>query len=300
MEPESPFVIEERARLVRPILSRLLGRDPGKLVHQPFGHGSVVFLLPDLDPPLVAKTSDRPNAFARTGANLTILRAIGLPVPNLVASESDELAVLVLEWIPGTDLRDALPAMSGSQRENLATQIVEMQIRVGALPLGEGFGWTPIGVAGEFPTWLAVVERDVDRLDPFYRDQLASPLRRLGSYLRHHPPIPFLDDLTVKNVIVKDGRLQGIVDLDVVCYGDPLHWLALAETTLMLDLGEDGTSYAHSLRRLWAPNEIGHRVADLYSALFAAHFLGSDLNSSVRGRMDLFFRRRLRHAAQSR
>jgi len=38
------------------------------------------------------------------------------------------------------------------------------------------------------------------------------------------PAICFLDDLTTKNVIVQDGVLQGVVDFDHVCYGDPLFW----------------------------------------------------------------------------
>ena len=43
-----------------------------------------------------------------------------------------------------------------------------------------------------------------------------------GPTLEAVPPLPFLDDLTTKNVLVDGGRLSGVVDVDVVCFGDPL------------------------------------------------------------------------------
>ena len=53
-------------------------------------------------------------------------------------------------------------------------------------------------------------------------------------------PICFLDDLTIKNVIVAEGKLQGIVDFDWVCYGDPLYMIALTQTAVVSDIGEQG------------------------------------------------------------
>jgi aminoglycoside phosphotransferase (APT) family kinase protein len=49
----------------------------------------------------------------------------------------------------------------------------------------------------------------------------------LETYFSSVQPTYFLDDLTSKNVIVQDGELRGLVDFDVVCYDDPLYWLAL-------------------------------------------------------------------------
>ena len=86
----------------------------------------------------------------------------------------------------------------------------------------------------------------------------------------------FLDDLTVKNVIVQDGEFQGIVDLDEVCYGDPLYWLSLAEVTPILDVGSHGTFYGEELRRLWEMNERSSAACDLYNVIQAWFFLSKD------------------------
>jgi hypothetical protein len=86
-------------------------------------------------------------------------------------------------------------------------------------------------------------------------------------------PICFLDDLTTKNVIVHDGILHGVVDFDVVCYGDPMYWLALTQVAIMQDVGTRGRFYVDELTRLWNPSAFEWANLALYSALHAAEFL---------------------------
>jgi hypothetical protein len=52
------------------------------------------------------------------------------------------------------------------------------------------------------------------------------------------PSHAFLDDTTTKHVIVDAGKLSGIVDVDVVCFGDPLFTTVLAQMAL-LNKGHD-------------------------------------------------------------
>lgn len=53
-------------------------------------------------------------------------------------------------------------------------------------------------------------------------ERVQSGLARFEAYFRGVAPTPFLDDTTTKNVIISEGRLSGIVDIDVICFGDPL------------------------------------------------------------------------------
>jgi aminoglycoside phosphotransferase (APT) family kinase protein len=256
------------------------------MIHQSFGHGNLVFALPDHQPPLVAKTSDRVGAFEYTESNLRQLKNLGVPVPKLVGTASDGvISVLVLEWIPGQDLAYALPSMTAVQRRTLAGQIVEIQRQVARLPVGAGFGWTPIDKPGEFSSWRDVVYRDLHGLSHRFVTEIEPLFAVLEADLKDLPAVPFLDDLTVKNVIIDEGRLQGVVDLDHICYGDPLYWLALAETTVMLDVGDVAMDYCDELRRLWptCPR------LNLYEAMFAATFLDRDLAPDQAMRMERFF-----------
>lgn len=76
------------------------------------------------------------------------------------------------------------------------------------------------------------------------------------------PAVPFLDDLTTKNVLVADGRLSGVVDVDVVCFGDPLTTPALTKVSLVA--AGQPTDYVEAWLEELAPDA---GAFDLYCAV---------------------------------
>ncbi len=102
-------------------------------------------------------------------------------------------------------------------------------------------------------------------------DRVQRQARRFAAYLDSVRPTPFLDDTTTKNVIVHQGRLSGIVDVDWVCFGDPLFTVALTRTAL-LSMGEslDYTDYWCELLEL-TPEQ--HEIIRFNTALFCVDFM---------------------------
>ena len=86
-------------------------------------------------------------------------------------------------------------------------------------------------------------------------------------------PICFLDDITVKNVIVQNGALRGLVDFDCVCYGDPLYWIGLTATTVACDVGTEELFYVDELCRCGELTAEQRGIAALYAAWIALDFL---------------------------
>lgn len=84
-------------------------------------------------------------------------------------------------------------------------------------------------------------------------------------------PVAFLDDTTTKNVLIHQGRLSGIVDVDVVCYGDPLYVLAL--TYVALEAAGFGSDYADAWRDLIITDDEQLDRLSLYRAVFALDLL---------------------------
>lgn len=80
--------------------------------------------------------------------------------------------------------------------------------------------------------------------------------------------------MTIKNVIVRDGELQGIVDFDWVCYGDPLYMIGLTQTAVVSDIGPDGMPYIDELRTQWGADADQRAVIDFYSMVHALQFIG--------------------------
>src|SRR5262249_37256066 len=95
-------------------------------------------------------------------------------------------------------------------------------------------------------------------------------------------PRCFLDDLTIKNVIVSGGEFTGVVDFDVVCYGDPMYWLALTQVAVCSDVGAAGQRDGDGLIRCWSATDGERAHLALYSAVHGVEFLGWDTDDADR------------------
>lgn len=211
---------------------------------------------------VVLRLHPRTDGFAGTCETLRVLRALELPVPQVIASgQHPAHAWLLLHWTPGQELRWALSTMTQAQQTSVAEQLVGFQRCVNTLPLGTGFGYVAPGAPCPHTSWQELISA------------VAAP-REIADYLRSVVPTCFLDDITGKNVIIDNGELKGLIDLDHVCYGDPLYWLALTQVGLVCDIGTAGDFYASELIRLWSPTPLERRVLAYYATLMADDFIG--------------------------
>jgi aminoglycoside phosphotransferase (APT) family kinase protein len=251
---------------VMALVAKVLGKWPSALIYQAFGHNSVTYeaVLPGRS--VMVRMNENASAFAMTERNIATLAGLGLPVPVVLASDLSKIrypfAYLLLDKIPGRDLRYELAGMTPAQMTRLAEQIVSFQRRVLTLPAGTGYGYVGIGEMGPHSSWWEIV-LSVE----------AAQASRFEVYLRQVRPVCFLDDITVKNVIVQNGELQGLIDFDCVCYGDPLYWLALTTVGVVSDVGVAGQFYVQELKRLWKLTCEQEQVMAFYCTVLAQDFI---------------------------
>ena len=245
------------------------------------GQANTVFAVTvDSGERVVLRLHPRRDGFAGTVCTIEILKRLVLPVPRIYASGlAKDFSWLVLGWTPGRELRWALADMTPAQQTRVAEQVAGFQRQVSTLPHGDGFGYVPPRSPGTHATWEALLAK---------HPRLSEAPADLHSYLKAVKPALFLDDITGKNVIIEDGELAGLIDLDYVCYGDPLYWLALTHVGLVCDIGEPGDFYVSELIRLWNPSALERRALAFYAVLMADDFLAwfsDDENSEWRQRM---------------
>ena len=149
-----PEDVEVRTEQVGVLVREALGEEALAVMHQGFGHQSLTFDVALAGRSVIVRTNDNTEVFAATERNLAALAGLGLPVSRVLAADLTGERVpfgwMLLEKIPGHDLRDELPAMSRAQMTRLAEQIVGFQRRVMALPAEGGFGYVPLGEVGPF------------------------------------------------------------------------------------------------------------------------------------------------------
>jgi len=218
-----------------------------------------------------------------------LLRPMGVPLPHLYkCGEHLGLPYLVLERLPGRDLQDEYANLSTAEKHSLAQQIVEIQRVIGALPAGTGYGFAR-RLDGPFsaPTWPAFLRQLLDRsrrqiaaadiVDSGVADRIEQQLQRHHDQLMRVAPTPFLDDVTTKNVIIDNGRLSGIVDVDVVCFGDPL--LTIALTRMALLSANRSTDYVEAWCDLLTLSDDQRNALRLYTAVHCVGFLSEHGNA---------------------
>lgn len=270
---------------IRALLNDVLGTAPIQITAETNGQQSSVWSARMSECNVIVRTHAILRHYSSTQNNLRILAQLGLPVPRVLVSDVSgskyPFAYMILESIRGRDLKNEIASMSEAQTTRLAKQVAAFQRAVANLPPGTGYGWVGIGEEGPYSTWWDLFHRAPDTASALAVDGeyniVTARLKRLVThfepYLRDVPPTCFLDDITVKNVIVDAGELQGLIDFDFVCYGDPLHWLGLTATTIVCDIGSRHLFYVEELQRFLDLTDVQRNVVLLYSAIIALGFV---------------------------
>lgn len=232
------------------LIVKQLNEHPLQITRFPTGRAHYVYdvLLPHHRHVVVRMAASSPaslNGAVYWSQRLTPLK---IPLPKLLFD--DRLACLtpfpslLLEYLPGTDLEHVYHLLSDTQKTSLAAELAAIQRQVAILPHGAGYGYAvSYDDPGLLPTWSDVIAQSLTRssqriavlgrVSETYVERVRQLLPIYSSYLSHIPPTAFLDDTTTKNVLISDGQLSGIVDVDYVCFGDPLFTIALTQMALL-------------------------------------------------------------------
>jgi aminoglycoside phosphotransferase (APT) family kinase protein len=258
-----------------------------EIVHQSFGHRNITFKATRLKNSVIIRTNTNSKAFDSTIHNLNVLRSLNLPVPKVISHDFSmtiyPFAFMVTDCFQGRDLRFELEKISGKQIEKLANQLVDFQKKVIAnIPLGNGFGYVGIGEKGTHSSWYDLCKQNFEISSENKKIQeIHHRIHRLFEYHKEYfcsiKPLCFMDDITIKNVIIFQGELQGLIDFDSLCYGDPLIWISLTETAIRSDIQdlsrEKSLFYVRELKKLWKLSKLEQAICFLYSSNFSLEFI---------------------------
>ena len=212
------------------------------------------------------------------------LRAVGVPLARLLKVGSIEgMSYAILEHLPGQDLGLVYESLAQSERRSIAHEVATIENSVAKLPIASGYGyafsyedqrllnsWEDFlrNTLKKAQQWID----SVGRVSSKHVHQVETKFSAMHSYFQQIEPQAFLDDLTTKNILIKDGKVTGVVDCDQVCFGDRLYVIGLTQTSL-LSIGAN-TDYIDAWTEAWYLSPIEKKVIALYSAIFCTMFIG--------------------------
>jgi hypothetical protein len=173
--------------------------------------------------------------------------------------------------------------LSTEDKKDIARDIVNIQNVVATLPQNRGYGYlTSYDDENYKKCWEDVIIEHLDRsrnrikenkiFDYKKVDKIEKLLEKYDEYLSAIKPIPFLDDLSSKNVLINEGKLSGVIDFDWICFGDKIYVFALTNMAL-ISLGYD-TEYVDYLMEEIKASEIEREILRLYTLAFCVDFMG--------------------------
>lgn len=147
--------------------------------------------------------------------------------------------------LPGNDLCNVYSHLSSNDKQNLATEMVEIQEKTKILPAGASYGiMASYDITPEANTWfefiinrLLVFKKIIHEANIFNHtlvDRAIQLATTLQSTLLTIEPRPFLWDASERNVLIHEGKISGIVDVDDLCFGDPLFVIGLTHLTTVM------------------------------------------------------------------
>ncbi len=238
------------------------------------GQGNYVYIVECSGTKYIFRCSPEHNAYDDSIYWLERLASIEIPVPKVIAKgKFGEYEYLILSYFEGKDIGLVYPQLKDSDKKEIAKEIVHIQNQVAALKLEN--------VEPDW-TWHSFVkdmlERAKERIaaNGYFEvnkvERLWELAEQLDEYFTAIKPIAYLDDVSTKNLLIHNGRISGIVDIDWMGIGDKLTYIALTNMAL-LNMGYD-TDYVKYILNEMQVTDLQKKAFLFYTLMFCVDFMG--------------------------
>lgn len=238
------------------------------------GIGNYVYIAKCGDIKYIIRCSEDNNAYEDTVCWLKKLSALDIPVPKvLFCGQYQKYSYLILNYIEGKDIGLVYRDLTEAEKRKIAKDVIEIQRKVSRLPLENiNDAWS----------WVHFVDDMLERADKrivqngYFDSQKVKQLKEqkffLEGYFAAVKPVAYLDDISTKNLLIRNGRLSGIIDIDWIGIGDDLTFIALTYVALLnMDCETD---YVEYLLKERGCNASEMKAFCFYSLLFCVDFMG--------------------------
>ena len=238
------------------------------------GIGNQVYIVECDNVKYILRCSTDDNAYSDTIHWLTKLSSLDIPVPKVLHyGKMGGYSYLILNYIEGKDIGLVYPNLSKSEKKMIAKDVMEIQRKVSLLQLEHiDTTWS----------WYDFLDDMLMRADlritqnGYFENsrvkQLRNQINLLDDYFSKIRPTAYLDDISTKNLLIHDGKISGIIDIDWMGVGDSLTFIALTYVALM-NMDYD-TDYVDYLLEEKGCSNSERKVFLFYCLMYCVDFMG--------------------------
>ena len=269
---------------VNKIFDDVFNGKPTEIIRNTVGLAGYVYTVVFNDTKYVIKISDDKNLILGSTYWLNKVKDLDIPTPCVIAENLVNAPYyFVMSFIPGKDLGLVYSSLLKSEKIIIAKKIIGFQKEIKKLPMAKGFGSLNSYEDSEniCSSWEESLLNDINRAEEGiikngifsveYVLKLKQIMPNFREYFNSVKPEPFLDDITTKNVLIHEGKLSGIIDLDWISFGDDVLFLGLV-TMALLSMKAD-LDYAVYLKDEMNLNDMQERALKFYVLMFCVIFM---------------------------
>ena len=269
---------------VNKIFDDVFNGKPTEIIRNTVGLAGYVYTVVFNDTKYVIKISDDKNLILGSTYWLNKVKDLDIPTPCVIAENLVNAPYyFVMSFIPGNDLGLVYSSLLKSEKIIIAKKIIGFQKEIKKLPMAKGFGSLNSYEDSEniCSSWEESLLNDINRAEEgiikngIFSVEYVLKLKKIVPYFKEYfssvKPVPFLDDITTKNVLIHEGKLSGIIDLDWISFGDEVLFLGLV-TMALLSMKAD-LDYADYLKDEMNLNEMQERALKFYVLMFCVIFM---------------------------
>lgn len=238
------------------------------------GIGNQVYIVECDNAKYILRCSTDDNAYSDTIHWLTHLSSLDIPVPKVIHyGKNGGSSYLILNYIEGNDIGMVYPNLSKSSKKKIAKDVMEIQRKVSLIHLEYiDATWSWYDFLNDM---LARADSRITQNGYFENSkvkQLKSQIYILDDYFSKIKPVAYLDDISTKNLLILDGQISGIIDVDWMGVGDSLTFIALTCVALMnMDYDTDYVDYLLEERGC---NTSERKAFLFYCLMYCVDFMG--------------------------
>lgn len=237
------------------------------------GIANYVFIVSTATEKFILRCSKDEDAYKDTVYWLNKLSVCEIPIPVVLSDgKYKDYSFLILSYILGDDIGNVYYKLNDSEKKQIAKKVVEIQRKISRIDVPADADWTWNCVVDEM---LNRAEERISRKHYFDINKIyiiKKLQQEIQEYLDKVRPIPYLDDISTKNLLVYEGKLSGIIDIDWMGLGDILTFVAMTKVALLnMDLD---IKYIDYLLDEIHPSTIEYKAFAFYCLIYCVDFMG--------------------------
>jgi aminoglycoside phosphotransferase (APT) family kinase protein len=237
------------------------------------GIGNYVFIVTAENNKYILRCSLEKDAYENTVYLLKELEVCDIPIPKVIKyGQYDEYRYLILSYLLGEDIGKIYQDLRDSEKRQIAKEVVAIQNKVSALKIEAPDDWNWNSFADEMLGRAHELISKNGFFDVSKVEEVSNILKEIQPYISSVKPIPYLDDISTKNLLIENGHVSGVIDIDWMGFGDKLTFVAMTKVAL-LNMNLD-TNYVDYLLEEMSLNSEQKRAFIFYCLLFCVDFMG--------------------------